>query len=816
MLDVLNTWYGYLIDNQEAGADVSPEQNLWRSAIYPQLLVTINGASQLCRGLLKDALIRYWLDSEHSEVRRSALALLTRSYILDGVVLDVPISRFGVLMIDAGRVDEEDYLEAAFTIAQRLTALAPLRVYHLGSQTPPISLGEFHPEDQDTGTANSKALILTGHPRSRLMMPLLEPIDPNLPGIDPTNCHFVLILNTREVLDWGEILSEAQEKLASVTQAAAAIDPIQRHKNKNKDAEPAPETQTWRWMGKFILSDKELPAPPEGLPDRPYFTYDAEEHFKPEILDAIEGKLQQQIILALHRLPLEGWIADLARYAQFPDGFPETPETMMSKCRAWLTEINVVFETIPPRDVTLNISWLMLLMAQRELQETGGLSQVVTLVASWLSSEDPNEQLMGRACTKQLFNFYGVEGMQPIVAKHGKLLRLLRPFMHQKPDYVEFSVIFRLLLRWAEQIEWSERLISPADGTISEMLTAVAEIEQKRDKDWMIGELNYQEARLALVALFLQLQRTSREFLKLIMEVIEWHNAEVERQKQYAAAQELTQQNQLGGNGRGRGRGRGAALPAWMTQAKPRPQGISDRTADDLLKLPGLNEASQGRIFSELRRIEFRLPREPDYRNNFHTWSASLKNAVDAIRLQIFSSELALPKLPDGYRYGLFFIDASSHRQGDIKEIAMTTLAWLSALHAAKEAKIVPVLHRLGRQDVVYTWSEKRPGKVQLTQEDILPSSLPHFAPLLGPILDHYPQDDVAFVVIISTNAVRDLNDWTEQPIWQTRINLLALSENAEHAAAQRIELKVDTNATIENLLKKVNQMNAPTRNATP
>lgn len=798
----LNVWYGYLIENKEAGVTLGKgERNLWRDNVYPTLLVTVNGASQSCRALLKDALIEFWLDSDHIEVRRSAMALLTRAYVLDGVVLDVPVSRFGVILIDAGDMGTDpSYTEAAFTISQRLTTLAPLHVYRLGwtgltdgRKHDPILLGEFRPDDAEAGTVNTKALVLYGASRPPLMMPLLEPYESGVAPIDPSNCHFVLILNTKEIWDWGEILHDAQEFYNPTT--PEADDSWNVFRKARAQTMPVERTaKRWHWHGKFIVSDRGGWKLPDGLPPETILIYDTSAGFG-KILDAIESKLQQQIVLRLHTLEQADWLADLTRYVQFQEDTPLDLADLSPAFERWLSEMDKVTETIPPRDVTLIIAWTVLLVSRHDLPAA------VARVLAWLKSDDPKAQLMGRACTKQLFYFYGVTGYQARVDDHAILLQLLTPFMALKPDFAEFGRLLMIVFEWAKSEAWSQRLLNGSESG-SELLTAITGVESRADRNEIIAFLDFHEARLRITDLFIQLRLPLGEFTGLIIALIDWVNDERARLKALAEATESKRAGR-----------RGQAAPRIRPQA-PLPQRTSEATAQQLLELPGLSDSDQRRILIEISRNEQALLHDKAVRAAFPTELRSLKAIMDAVRLQVFNKDLPLPPLPEGHRYGLILVDGSilpgdANRKA-IQSLSDATLNFLKALHDRPDAKIVPVVHRLGRQDFFYTYPKEHPKKITLKDADVLPDNLPRFAPLIGPIFDRYPGEQIAFALIMTITGrptevpnIPDLADWVDLPDWRGRIFGYKLNPRANLPELQTLSLGTDIKANLTEILNK-------------
>jgi hypothetical protein len=107
-------------------------------------------------------------------------------------------------------------------------------------------------------------------------------------------------------------------------------------------------------------------------------------------------------------------------------------------------------------------------------------------------------------------------------------------------------------------------------------------------------------------------------------------------------------------------------------------------------------------------------------------------------------------------------VDASSIRTA---HQALTFLRQFAAQQLRQEQRIVPTLHRLGSKEIVTVIQDK----VKIKQEqDILDKR--KLLPIIGPILECYPAEQVGFVLIITATPVIDFDDWAECSKWTSRL----------------------------------------------
>ncbi len=831
-LEAIDTWYGYITEGIES-EETYGQSNPWNQNIYPALLRLVNLSTQSTRRILTNALIETLLVSEHTEVQRGAMALLTRIHVLDGVVLDLPLNRTGLVAVETFPVTEgnEDYISAAFKIIQRLATLTPLRVYHLGWAREAHDVGNFSYDDPDSGTLHPNALS-TYMARPRLLMPLLRPAYPNedtggqLTVIDPSHIHFVLTLNRQPISDWQDLLDDAY---TAYRIEIKGDDDTQREKirqilNNHSQTQQASQTpqaaiSDWRWGGKFFLNQ----APPEQdeyfakLPEGAITLYQAEKDtFSDVTLYKLEGALRQQIIRNLHALSTAQWFDELARYRQPHGAFANEPSGLYPLLEQWLEELDIVLETIPPRDITLLISRTVLLLIRGD--GTVPIDPTATaLLCGWLESGDPAKTLMARACTKQVFNYYSViNGAAPPtdITGYDPLLSLLEPFMRLKPDHSEFGSIFSTLFEWARDPQWAERLITPPPGKdIAELMAAAAHITVPEDIGWVMDRVEYYEALMRITNLFIDLRYPLKKFITLTNDLLKWldYMRSMESQKAASAAQPQARRT-----GRGAPRPTQKALKQALKPVLP-PREITEAKARALLDLPGLQEENRNRIIRQIQRTEQRLLSDKSYRDLMDSAEKAMKSLLDQLRFTLFSKDGIIPALEGGKCYALFLVDVSfDHRVNTslAADISKTVIDALTTLNTWPESSpdqgnlkramesVVPMVHRLGRREVVeaYPNLQRRPNQIKLKQGRLYPRNLPRYTPLVGPILSRYVPDEVAFVVVVSAHpqVAHDLEDWQDMQEWGARLFVLAY----DRAASQRVRQPFDQSDTTKSMKK--------------
>lgn len=767
----------------EGDIDNDLEVSFWNEHVYPHLLELVNSAASNTRLLLRGVLIEMWLDSDSDEVRRFAFALLTRLYVMEGIVMDLPVTRYGVLVVDAGQQVRNEYLNAVFELSQRLATLTPLHIYHLGREKMTLCAGQYRCEKTENEISiTSRTLDMAYPPRPRLLMPFLEPLQASTP-LDPAICHFVLTLNLEEIIDLSDLLDQAEPYLIKARFSQPKFDPF---------APPAEtqliekrEVSSWPWGGKFfVINQQSTDWWSEEAKQRPdvsslvRWLEPTEQPLPAYQLERIEADLQQQIIHNLHDLSLSEWANDLAAYSNLSSESLRDPQTLIAQLDAWTQELSNVGETLPPRDVSLAIAWTVLLLSRHSPD------LIVPLVRSWLESDNVQKQRIGIACTKLLFNFYSVQEPAPPIETFEIFLSLISPFMQHCQGYAEFAPFLIHILNWAKDEAWSERLLYRPDQPASELMDGLVWIKEQEDIDWLLGAISRREALLKLLLPFIQLGLGFKTFIDRVNEIIEWVNQERERQQN----KHLRKQPES--------RARQISAEKLITP----PSGINKDTARELLQIPRLTNDDQRWVLQQIWQNEDQLL-DPKRRETYIQELRNQKTVLDRVRLQLYSTRGGeLPKLTEGQQYALVILDTSTVIPSVRRQITKEANEFLSLLHeqqvSVKTPVWFPVVHRLGRQEIFFTYggTGKKP---RFKSEDLWPANLPRYAPLIGPILERYSLEQVGFVLILTATPIPDLQDWIELPEWPGQLWVYAVTPQGSAAGINQVQMQTNSQGEV-------------------
>lgn len=174
----------------------------WGQRIHAELLKVVNRATFNERWLLRNVLSDYFLTSEQAATQRIGQALIARSYVMDGVPLDMPARRYGVLALDGSRLGRLAARAAKMgrRLYERLDGRVDMYAFLMGEAKIRARPGQAPTTAQLRSTDN--------YPR--LLSGALE----RLPNLEQEQIHFVLALTWDKILD-AEDLDESslQDKL---------------------------------------------------------------------------------------------------------------------------------------------------------------------------------------------------------------------------------------------------------------------------------------------------------------------------------------------------------------------------------------------------------------------------------------------------------------------------------------------------------------------------------------------------------------------------------------------------------------------------
>ncbi len=164
------------------------EQADWTAPIHAALLRALNrmGATERCQ--LRDWLVTYGVGHHVDKVQQVIHTLIVRSYALDGLPLDVPGQRYGILVLDGS--DAASRCQISIRAGKQLYA-------RLGA-TYDLYVGMLGNNDWLTQPRRSIFTAPETHPRPRLLYPLLE-------RMNLATCAFVLVLTWGPLPDLADV-----------------------------------------------------------------------------------------------------------------------------------------------------------------------------------------------------------------------------------------------------------------------------------------------------------------------------------------------------------------------------------------------------------------------------------------------------------------------------------------------------------------------------------------------------------------------------------------------------------------------------------
>ena len=761
-LKAILTWYQkaieqlnqYKVDIDETDFDDHPEisdavlslvenrAEIWESQVYPEILKAINQATYEQRIQFRKAIIDEWLIPEHDQserVRRVAHALIARSHIMDGLVVDLPqAQRVGVFIID-GSADDAS-INDMFALAQRLSAVVPLYILNLGDARRTYIEGIWESRnlssEQKIQYVTVSDISDQGRHRPPLLMPLLQSREwDDHNKFTPDQTYFILVHTSRTIADLPDFFANltVQPQMASNTGNIFA----QRRKEQTHTV----EEQEWEWADKlFIISNssQSFPAHARGLIS---FT-------SQNSIDYTYSQLQHQVTKMLHQMTSanEMW-RNIEGYLGF--AVPRTVTELKPFIEQWLLLLNDIQYTHPRNDASLTIAWVLLALSREGEQ---GCRNAVSIIEYLLEKPDDDivaniQHQMGMACARMLFNFYNAFPSNLSVEIHGALLRLLPAFNRAARDYSDLISIWDVLITWGQSTTWLS-VLEPAteleeietDGSkLYESVDTLKEREARAARNW----LQRYERLPEIWDLFIDIGKSVDEFIGLILK------AHTYRQNVNAHK-----------SNKGKINRRQPAPQAPLTE--PHLTKLLSFIPEDLerdsLGISVLQwqidqiSANQRELLSSKHKDTL-LQRA----RNMQTLAERLR---DRLSLRIAGQ---LPILTNNEKfYGILIVQADNKlltaKAADLARI----FAQMRKRGELKE--VVLTMHRQGSQDMV-----RHIRKAVKRKENDLYEAQKRI-PLLGPALDRYVDDQVGFVVVLSERQVLDYDDWGEREGWGERL----------------------------------------------
>jgi hypothetical protein len=154
-----------------------------------------------------------------------------------------------------------------------------------------------------------------------------------------------------------------------------------------------------------------------------------------------------------------------------------------------------------------------------------------------------------------------------------------------------------------------------------------------------------------------------------------------------------------------------------------------------------------------------------------------------------------IDRLKQGEYYGVVMVEAQS--KAAVHQAFLVLQEFVKLRRERKRQQVTLMLQRLGEKEVLAKVRNNR--KIKNEREISDKRKLPQ---VIGPLLERYPVDQVAFVLIITANPIVDYDDWAEQDQWSSRLWVARLGKWHPYRGVI-VDLGESTPLTLENLLKR-------------
>lgn len=736
----------------QSGAEENVLQKRWQQRVYAVLLNAMNSAAQEERQRLRQVLF-LWIKSGERMLNLIARILISHSYVMDGIVLDLPDSkRAGIVVIDSNRRARED-LERIFYLLQNLSAITPVHLHWLGYTRHSRLLSSDNRDESANPRADERItsfvlddLLLRGTSRPSLLLPIMTSGQGD--GYLPEQSYFVAVFHTEPILDLAELFQGAssppEERKGNIFREY-----LQRQK-------AASQSLRQPWQGKVYL----LPSTAELTVQAPLSAFLTV--VGPESMGMLEEDLRRRVAITLRSCPPEELWRDLRAYIGIPESQPRSFASLALEIERWLEQLSDTSVLYP--DVSLFILWTIMLRSRENLPEALQLIERM-LQEKAEESEDKAakkarklRQQMGIACTRMLFHFYGVDN--PILAAedYGVLLDLLPHVMACASSYTEILPILSVLFELATVSDWL-RLLDENEGAFFECISKIAARDLAPLRNW----LKYYQRWLAMSRLFLEFNRSFSDFRGFSEDV--WHRYRAPQSKKPAG---------------------GETPPGEMV-------------SKFLAILPAVDaEEDQGRYTWALRQIELQQARlhDPDARSatlaGLHNLEVLLNHLVSELQASLDGT---IERLKQGEYYGIVMVEAQN--KNAIHQAFLFLQEFVRQRRQSKGQHITLMLQRLGEKEILAKVRNNR--KIKNEREISDKRKLPQ---VIGPLLERYPAEQVAFVLLITDAPIIDYDDWAEQDQWAPRLWVARLGKWYPYRG-EMVALGESTQLTLETLLKR-------------
>ncbi|GCE08126.1 hypothetical protein [Dictyobacter aurantiacus] len=737
----------------EAGEAENPHQKSWQKAVYAVLSQAMNSAAQEERRRLRNVLF-LWIKSGYPVLNRIARILISHSYVMDGIVLDLPASkRAGVVVVDGGQASRENR-ERIFYLLQNISAITPVHLHWLGYT------GRSRFLSSDNRNANGQArsddgitsfgpddLQLRGANRPSLLLPVMIPSLGQ--GYAPEQTYFVTVFHTEPILDLAELYRNATD----ATQGPKG-NIFKEHLQRQK-ATAASTNQSWR--GKvYLLSPTAETALPASL--AALLTV-----VRPESLDALEEELRRKVTTTLRACPLEDLWRDLRAYIGGPVVEPRSFESLRGEIETWLAQLSDTSALYP--DVSLFILWTIMLRSRENLPEAIHLVEHMLREKAEGREDKATKkarklrQQMGIACTRMLFYFYGVDNPTLAANTYGALLGLLPQVVACASSYTEIAPVLSVLFQLARASDWLQ-LLNESEGALFECISRIPARDIAPLRDW----LKYDYQLIAMTRLFIEFNQSFNAFRAFGENV----------SRRYLSSQ--------------------PARPA--RKGAPAPTEMDSKF---LAILPSSDAQEENARYQwALQQIEFQQAslRDPDTRAatlaGLQNLEVLLNHLMNALQNRLDGT---IERLKQGEYYGIVLVEA--HNKTAVRQANLVLDEFVRQRRLGRGQRITLMLQRLGEKEIR---AKVRNNRRKISEREI--SDRRKHPQLIGPLLERYPAEQVDFVLIITATPVIDYDDWVEQEHWASRLWVARIGGWHPYRG-EIVALGESTQLTLETLLKR-------------
>ncbi len=713
----------------------------WQQKVYTVLSNTMNSADQQERQRLRRVLF-LWTKSEYPMLNRIAHILIAHSYAMDGGVLDLPSSnRAGLIVIDSNRSQSDDR-EIICYFVQSLSAIAPLHVHWLGDTRHNRFLSSDNRDEE--GKADGRTsfgpddLLRREARRPGLLLPILTPDQGK--GYTPEQTYFVAVFHTEQILDLADLYQNAPTSLLD----RKHYEPIH----------PVPLSQPWQDKVYLLPSTAELTAPASLAA---LLTV-----VEPDNLGLLEEDLRKRITLTLRACPTAELWRELQTYIGTSEAQHPTIERLTNDIERWLQQLADTSVLYP--DVSLFILWTIMIRSRENLSEA---IQLIRYMLQEQAEEREDKatrrvrklrQKMGIACTRMLFHFYGVDNPTLAPDPYSSLLDLLPQIAGIVNSYTEILPILSVLFQLANAPGWLP-ILNEDEGELFECLNKIP----VKDIDALRNWLKYDQLLITMSRLFIEFNRPYNDFLAKSEEV--QHRFKTAQDEQPTRGEVVT------------------------------PNDIDSKF---LAILPsGESEKEQTPYRWALQQIKFAQARLRDPGSRFTTL-AGLKNLEMLLNHLVNRCQNRLngtiERLKQGEYYGIVMVESQN------KTVAHQTFLLLQEFAKQRRSNAphtTLMLQRLGEKGVLT--KVRNNSKIRSEREIRDKRDLPL---VMGPLLERYPAEQVAFVLLITTAPITDYDDWAEQEQWASRLWVARLGKWCPYRG-EIVALKESMSLTLETILQR-------------